>query len=84
MWARLLTCASALLRPALAGAKEKVAALCIRRGVLGLVLHAKGNELMAQNADKPFAQEQWPIAFRAAPRHREWALSGTAMSALGH
>ena len=76
MWSRLLTCALLLLpAPALAGAKEKVAALA--PSWLVLVMDAEGNELMAQNADKPFAQEQWPIAFRAAPRHREWALTET-------
>jgi D-alanyl-D-alanine carboxypeptidase len=149
MWSRLLTCALLLLpAPALAGAKEKVAALA--PSGLVLVMDAEGNELMAQNADKPFvpasvtkivtawlamevlggdyrfetrfyldkdrvlyvrgggdpfliseelaplgrlrrhfnarsralrdlAQEQWPIAFRAAPRHREWALTETRL-----
>jgi D-alanyl-D-alanine carboxypeptidase len=38
--------------PALAGAKEKVAALA--PSGLVLVMDAEGNELMAQNADKPF------------------------------
>jgi len=53
MWSRLLTCALLLLpTPALAGAKEKVAALA--PSGLVLVMDAEGNELMAQNADKPF------------------------------
>ena len=39
-------------RPALAGAKEKVAALA--PSGLVLVMDAEGNELIAQNADKPF------------------------------
>ena len=53
MWSRLLTCALLLLpAPALAGAKEKVAALA--PSGLVLVMDAEGNELMAQNADKPF------------------------------
>src|SRR5947199_6972918 len=55
MWSHLLALACALLllpAQALAGAKEKVAAL----GPSGLVLvmDAEGNELVAQNADKPF------------------------------
>jgi serine-type D-Ala-D-Ala carboxypeptidase/endopeptidase (penicillin-binding protein 4) len=55
MWSRPLTLAFALLLlPAhvLAGAKEKVAALA-PAGVV-LVIDEKGNELVAQNADKPF------------------------------
>jgi D-alanyl-D-alanine carboxypeptidase/D-alanyl-D-alanine-endopeptidase (penicillin-binding protein 4) len=53
MWSRLLACALLLLpAPALAGAKEKVAALA--PSGLVLVMDAEGNELMAQNADKPF------------------------------
>jgi D-alanyl-D-alanine carboxypeptidase/D-alanyl-D-alanine-endopeptidase (penicillin-binding protein 4) len=53
MRSRLLTCALLLLpAPALAGAKEKVAALA--PSGLVLVMDAEGNELMAQNADKPF------------------------------
>ena len=53
MWSRLLTCALLLLpAPALAGAKEKVAALA--PSGLVLVMDAESNELMAQNADKPF------------------------------
>jgi D-alanyl-D-alanine carboxypeptidase/D-alanyl-D-alanine-endopeptidase (penicillin-binding protein 4) len=53
MWSRLLAL-SLLLLPAqaLAGAKEKVAALA-PSGVV-LVMDDKGNELVAQNADKPF------------------------------
>ena len=53
MWSRLL--ALALLLPpaqALAGAKEKVAALA--PSGLVLVMDEKGNELVAQNGDKPF------------------------------
>jgi len=55
MWSRLpaLACALLLLpAPALAGAKEKVAALA--PSGLVLVMDDKGNELIAQNADKPF------------------------------
>ena len=59
MWSRQLTVALALASalllaplPALAGAKEKVAALA-PSGVV-LVIDEKGNELIAQNADKPF------------------------------
>jgi D-alanyl-D-alanine carboxypeptidase/D-alanyl-D-alanine-endopeptidase (penicillin-binding protein 4) len=56
MWSRLpaLALAVALLpAPALAGIKEKVAGLA-PSGIV-LVLDDKGNELIAQNADKPFA-----------------------------
>ena len=53
MLSRLLALALLLLpAPALAGAKEKVAALA-PSGVV-LVMDEKGNELVAQNADKPF------------------------------
>jgi D-alanyl-D-alanine carboxypeptidase/D-alanyl-D-alanine-endopeptidase (penicillin-binding protein 4) len=55
MWSRLLALACALLllpASALAGAKEKVAALA--PSGLVLVMDEKGNELIAQNADKPF------------------------------
>jgi serine-type D-Ala-D-Ala carboxypeptidase/endopeptidase (penicillin-binding protein 4) len=53
MWSRLLPCAFLLLpAPALAGAKEKVAALA--PSGLVLVVDEKGNELVAQNADQPF------------------------------
>ena len=55
MWSRLLALACALLllpAPALAGAKEKVAALA--PSGLVLVMDDKGNELVAQNADEPF------------------------------
>lgn len=55
MWSRLLAPTLALLllpAPALAGAKEKVAALAPSAVVL--VMDDKGNELVAQNADKPF------------------------------
>src|SRR6476646_2699886 len=53
MWSRLLTSALLLLpAPALAGAKEKVAALA--PSGLVLVIDEKGNELVVQNADKPF------------------------------
>src|SRR6476646_859159 len=53
MWSRPLALALLLLSaPALAGVKEKVAALA----PLGLVLvmDAEGNELVAQNTDEPF------------------------------
>jgi D-alanyl-D-alanine carboxypeptidase/D-alanyl-D-alanine-endopeptidase (penicillin-binding protein 4) len=48
-----LTCALLLLpAPALAGVKEKVAAMA--PSALVLVVDEKGNELIAQNVDKPF------------------------------
>ncbi|MCB1539916.1 MAG: D-alanyl-D-alanine carboxypeptidase [Rhodoblastus sp.] len=53
MWFRLLIVASLLLpAQALAGVKEKVAALA--PDALVYVVDAEGNELVAQNADKPF------------------------------
>ena len=53
MWSRLLALALLLLpAPALAGVKETVAALA--PAGLVLVMDAKGNELVAQNADEPF------------------------------
>jgi D-alanyl-D-alanine carboxypeptidase/D-alanyl-D-alanine-endopeptidase (penicillin-binding protein 4) len=53
MWSRLLALALLLLpAPALAGVKEKVATLA--PSGLVLVMDAKGNELLAQNADEPF------------------------------
>src|ERR1700674_1940263 len=53
MWSRLLALALLLLpAQALAGAKDKSAALAPRG--LVLVTDAEGNELIAQNADKPF------------------------------
>jgi D-alanyl-D-alanine carboxypeptidase/D-alanyl-D-alanine-endopeptidase (penicillin-binding protein 4) len=53
MWPRLFLLAPLLLpAPALAGAKEKVAALA--PSGLVLVVKADGNELVAQNADEPF------------------------------
>ena len=55
MWFRLPAFAFALLllpAQAMAGAKEKVAALA--PSGLVLVMDADGNELIAQNADKPF------------------------------
>jgi D-alanyl-D-alanine carboxypeptidase/D-alanyl-D-alanine-endopeptidase (penicillin-binding protein 4) len=55
MWSHLLALACALLllpAPALAGAKEKVAALA--PSGLVLVLDEEDNELVAQNADQPF------------------------------
>ena len=53
MWSHLLACALLLLpAQALAGAKEKIAALA--PSGLVLVMDAKGNELVVQNADKPF------------------------------
>jgi D-alanyl-D-alanine carboxypeptidase/D-alanyl-D-alanine-endopeptidase (penicillin-binding protein 4) len=55
MWSRLPALAIALLllpAQALAGAKEKVAALA--PSGLVFVVDEKGNELIAQNADKPF------------------------------
>ena len=53
MWSRSLAIALLLLpAPALAGVKEKVAALA--PPALVLVMDAEGNELVAQNTDKPF------------------------------
>jgi serine-type D-Ala-D-Ala carboxypeptidase/endopeptidase (penicillin-binding protein 4) len=53
MWSRLLALALLLLpTPALAGVKEDVAALA--PSGLVLVMDAAGNELVAQNTDKPF------------------------------
>ncbi len=53
MWSRLLALALIVLPvPALAGVKEKVAALA-PSGVV-LVVDAEGNDLVAQNADEPF------------------------------
>jgi serine-type D-Ala-D-Ala carboxypeptidase/endopeptidase (penicillin-binding protein 4) len=53
MWSRLLALALLLMSaPALAGVKEKVAALA--PSAVMLVVDAEGNELVAQNADKPF------------------------------
>jgi serine-type D-Ala-D-Ala carboxypeptidase/endopeptidase (penicillin-binding protein 4) len=53
MWSRLLALALLLLPvPALAGVKETVAALA--PAGLVLVMDAKGNEQVAQNADEPF------------------------------
>ena len=53
MWSRLLVLALLLLpAPALAGAKEKIAAMA--PSGLVLVMDEKGNELVAQNAEAPF------------------------------
>ena len=53
MWSRLLALVLLLLpTQALAGAKEKVAALA--PSGLVLVMDDKGNELVVQNADQPF------------------------------
>ena len=53
MWSRLLALALLLLAgPALAGIKERIAALA--PAGLVLVMDANGNELVAQNADEPF------------------------------
>src|SRR5215211_3529767 len=54
MWSHLLALAFTLLLPAqaLAGAKEKLAALA--PSGLVLVMDEQGNELVAQNAGKPF------------------------------
>jgi D-alanyl-D-alanine carboxypeptidase/D-alanyl-D-alanine-endopeptidase (penicillin-binding protein 4) len=53
MWSRLLALALLLLpAPTLAGVKEKIAALAPTAVVL--VVDAKGDELVAQNADQPF------------------------------
>src|SRR4029077_2395332 len=53
MWSRLLALALLLLpSPALAGVKDKVAALA--PSALVLVMQVKGDEFVAQNADAPF------------------------------
>lgn len=53
MWSHLLALALLLLpAPALAGVREEVAALA--PSALVLVMDAAGNELVAQNTDKPF------------------------------
>ena len=53
MWSRLVALALLLLpAPALAGVREKVAALA--PSALVLVVDAKGDELLARNADRPF------------------------------
>ncbi len=53
MWSRLLALALLLVPgPALAGVKEKVAALAPSGTIL--VMDEKGNELIAQNANEPF------------------------------
>src|SRR3982750_2492502 len=53
MWSHVLACALLLLPvQAMAGVKEKVAALA-PSGVV-LAIDEKNNELVAQNADKPF------------------------------
>lgn len=53
MWSRLLALALLLLpAPALAGLKEKIAVLAPSAAVL--VVDSKGDDLFAQNADKPF------------------------------
>jgi D-alanyl-D-alanine carboxypeptidase/D-alanyl-D-alanine-endopeptidase (penicillin-binding protein 4) len=53
MWSRLFALALLLLpAPALAGAKEKIAALA--PSALVYVVDAEGKELVAQNADEPF------------------------------
>ncbi len=53
IWFHLLACALLLLpAEALAGAKEKIAALA--PSALVLVMDEKGTELVVQNADKPF------------------------------
>ena len=67
MWSRLLALALLLLpAPALAGVKEKVAALA--PSGLVLVLDAEGNELVAQNADGPWKQltEAWQRGARGS------------------
>jgi len=53
--------------PALAGAKEKVAAMA--PSALVLVMDDKGNELVAQNADQPFVRPPSP---RSSPRGWRW------------
>jgi D-alanyl-D-alanine carboxypeptidase/D-alanyl-D-alanine-endopeptidase (penicillin-binding protein 4) len=53
MWSRLLAIALLLApAPALAGVKERIAAMAPSGTVL--VMDEKGNELVAQNADQPF------------------------------
>ena len=59
MWSRPLAVALLLLStPALAGAKEKVAALAPQ--ALVLVVDGQGSELVAQNVGKPSSRRQLP------------------------
>src|SRR5918997_1230857 len=72
VWPHLLACALLLLpAQALAGAKEKLTALA--PSGLVLVMDDKGNDLVAQNADKPFV----PASVT------EIATAWLAMEALG-
>jgi D-alanyl-D-alanine carboxypeptidase/D-alanyl-D-alanine-endopeptidase (penicillin-binding protein 4) len=68
MWSRLLALALLLLpSPALASVKDKVAALA--PSALVLVMDAKGDELVAQNADEPFVPMLMsPSSRRQSPR----------------
>jgi serine-type D-Ala-D-Ala carboxypeptidase/endopeptidase (penicillin-binding protein 4) len=75
MWSRLFGLTLALLllpAPALAGIKEKIAAMA--PSALVLVLDDKGNELIAQNADQPFAPASRPSS--------TWARIGCSMCAV--
>ena len=92
MWSRLLALALLLLpAQALAGAKEKIAALA--PSGLVLVMDAKGNELVAQNADKPFvpasvtkivtawlAMESWAATTVSRPAST-WTATGCSTCA---
>jgi D-alanyl-D-alanine carboxypeptidase len=73
MPSRLLALAALLLLlpvPALAGAKEKVAAMA--PSGLVLVVDEQGNELIAQNADKPFVPAS---VTKIVTAWRSWAAS---------
>ena len=74
MSSRLLAFACALLllpAPALAGVKEKVAAMA--PSALVLVVDEKGNELIAQNVDKPFVPASVTKIVTAWLAWRSWA-----------
>src|SRR5918993_2773080 len=69
MWSHLLALACALLllpAQAMAGVKEKLAALA--PSGLVLVLDEKGNELVAQNANKPFVPASVTKIVTALPK----------------
>ncbi len=79
MWSRLLACALLLLpAQALAGAKEKVAALA--PSGLVLVMDEKSNELVVQNADKPFVPASVTKIVTASAIGKK-ALSGIVLDA---
>ncbi len=81
MWSRLLALALLLLpAPALAGVKEKVAALT--PSALVLMMDAEGNELVAQNADdrrRSTGQRARRAIKRAPPLQEGYARSGRSL-----